>query len=344
MAPTATYKTPTESQVGWTLDHHIQERQRAHPNATGDFTALFQQIALAGKIIANRVRQAGLAGALGLTGDTNVQGEQVAKLDVFANRTMIRSLETGGHVCIMASEENEEPIAIPEHYPTGKYVVMFDPLDGSSNIDVNATIGTIFSVHRRVTVGKHGTVHDCLQRGSAQVAAGYIVYGSSTMLVYTTGDGVHAFTLDPSVGEFFLSHEDIRMPARGKLYSVNEGNYSKWTKGVQAWVDSLKKDDAATGRPYGSRYIGSLVADFHRTLLNGGVFAYPADSKNANGKLRLLYEAGPLAMIAEVAGGAAHTGEARVLDVNPETLHDRVPLFIGSKDDVADAVRFASER
>jgi fructose-1,6-bisphosphatase I len=339
---TPSTQVPPSQVIGWTLDRFIVERQRSAPQATGEFTGLFQQIALAGKIIASRVKQAGLAGILGLTGETNVQGENVAKLDVFANRAMIRCFEASGHVCIMASEENEEPIPVPPEYATGKYVLMFDPLDGSSNIDVNATIGTIFSVHRRVTVGKHGSLSDCLQRGSSQVAAGYVSYGSSTMLVYTTGDGVHGFTLDPTVGEFFLSHQNIRMPTRGKTYSVNEGNYSKWKPGVQKWVDHVKTPDKASGRPYGLRYIGSLVADFHRTLLNGGVFAYPADAKNPEGKLRLLYEASPLAFVAEAAGGSASTGTGRILDVQPRTLHERVPLYLGSKEDVEDAVRFVS--
>ncbi len=314
-------------------------RQRMHPQATGDFTVLFQQIALAGKMIASRVNQAGLAGELGLTGEVNVQGEEVQKLDDFANRTMIRVLEDGGQCCVLASEELDEHVPVPPEH-AGKYVVLFDPLDGSSNIDVNISIGTIFSIHRRVTPSGSGTVADCLQPGRQQVAAGYIVYGSSTMLVYTTGDGVHGFSLDPSVGEFFLSHENIRIPARGKTYSVNEGNTHNWETPMRSWVDWLKTPDKAEGRPYGARYVGTLVADFHRTLLRGGVFAYPGDKKNPAGKLRLLYEASPLAFIVEAAGGAASTGAVRVLDVVPTGLHQRVPLFIGSRDDVADAERF----
>jgi len=329
----------TTEMVGTTLDRHILQRQRAHPNATGDFTGLFQQISLAAKIIASRVKKAGLAGVLGLTGETNVQGEQVQKLDELANSTLIKCVEGGGHVCVIASEELEECVSVSPEL-SGKYVLLMDPLDGSSNIDVNISIGTVFSVHRRVTVGRHGGLADCLQRGSAQVAAGYVIYGSSTMLVYTTGDGVHGFTLDPTVGEFFLSHENIRLPKRGKTYSINEGNYSRWDERVRKWVDWIKTPDGETGRPYGSRYVGTLVADFHRTLLKGGVFAYPADSKNQSGKLRLLYEAAPLAFVAEAAGGAATTGSERVLDVVPTVLHQRVPLFIGSRDDVADAARF----
>ena len=330
---------PGTDQHGWTLERHIVERMRTTPHATGEFTQLFQQIALAGKIIASRVNQAGLAGMLGVTGAVNIQGEQVQRLDEFANRTIIRSVEAGGHVGLMASEEVDDPIPIPPGYPVGKYVLLFDPLDGSSNIDVNVSIGTIFSIHRRITPSNASpTIADCLQPGYKQVAAGYIIYGSSTMLVYTSGEGVHGFTLDPSVGEFFLSHENIRIPARGSIYSINEGNEANWHEGTRNWVKWLKTPDKANGRPYSQRYVGSLVADFHRTLLKGGVFAYPGDKKNKNGKLRLLYEAAPCAMIAEAAGGAASTGKQRILDIPATELHQRVPLIIGSHDDVADAV------
>jgi fructose-1,6-bisphosphatase I len=324
---------------GWTLERHLLEEQRTRPGATGEFTQLFQQLALAGKIVGSRVNQAGLAGVLGVTGEVNIQGERVQKLDVFANQALIHCLEAGGQVCLMASEEVDDPIPIPTQYPRGKYVLMFDPLDGSSNIDVNISIGTIFSVHRRVTQGDEPALQDCLQPGHKQVAAGYIIYGSSTMFVYTTGERVHGFTLDPSVGEFFLSHPDIRLPERGPIYSINEGNESKWSNKVQSWVRWLKTPDKASGRPYSSRYIGTLVADFHRTLLKGGVFAYPADNKNPNGKLRLLYEAAPLAFVARAAGGTASTGQQAILDVVPSELHQRVPLYIGSRLDVADAVR-----
>jgi fructose-1,6-bisphosphatase I len=336
----SSFGPPGADQLGWTLDRHILERQRSTPGATGDFTGLFQSIALAGRMIAARVHKAGLSDVLGRAGSTNVQGEEVQKLDVLANQIMIRCCEAGGHVCVMASEENEDIIPVPDPFPKGKYVLMFDPLDGSSNIDVCMSIGTIFSVHRRVTTSGPGTAVDCLQKGTEQVAAGYILYGSSTVLVYTTGDGVHGFTLDPLVGEFFLSHENIRVPARGSTYSVNEGNTIKWDRRVRDWVAYLKSAEAPGRKPYGHRYIGTLVADFHRTLLKGGVFAYPADDKNPQGKLRLLYECAPMAFIAEAAGGAASTGTERVLDIVPRTLHDRVPLFIGSKDDVADAERF----
>lgn len=330
----------TQDELGWTLDRHILERQRRTPGASGDFTGLFQAIALAGRVIASKVQKAGLADVLGATGAVNVQGETVQKLDELANKILVRCVEAGGHVCVMASEEDEAIIPIPAQYPAGKYVLMFDPLDGSSNIDVNISIGTIFSIHRRVSASGPGTEADCLQVGSKQVAAGYIIYGSSTMLVYTTGDGVHGFTLDPLVGEFFLSHENIRIPARGSTYSINEGNRGVWTKGVTEWIDTLKSERAPGGKPYGQRYVGTLVADFHRTLLRGGVFAYPADRKSPGGKLRLLYECSPMAFIAEAAGGAASTGRGRVLDVEPKALHDRVPLFIGSKDDVRDAEQF----
>jgi fructose-1,6-bisphosphatase I len=324
---------------GWTFERHILEEQRTHPDATGELTTLFQQLALATKIIGSRVNQAGLAGVLGVTGETNVQGEHVTKLDVFANNALIHCLEAGGQVCLMASEEVDDPIPIPTDYPRGKYVLMFDPLDGSSNIDVNVSIGTIFSVHKRVTAGDEPAISDCLQPGYKQVAAGYVIYGSSTMFVYTTGQRVHGFTLDPTVGEFFLSHPNIQMPARGKIYSINEGNESKWDPKVRDWVRWMKTPDKASGRPYSGRYVGTLVADFHRTLLKGGIFAYPADANNPNGKLRLLYEASPMAFVARAAGGNASTGAQDILDVVPTELHQRVPLYIGSRDDVAEAVK-----
>jgi fructose-1,6-bisphosphatase I len=333
-------ETDKPDMYGWTLERHILEEQRAHAGATGEFTRLFQQLALAGKIVGSRVNQAGLAGVLGVTGEVNVQGERVQKLDVFANQALIHCTQHGGQVCLMASEEVDDPIPIPTGYPRGKYVLMFDPLDGSSNIDVNISIGTIFGVHRRVTRGSdQPALRDCLQPGYKQVAAGYIIYGSSTMFVYSTGQRVHGFTLDPSVGEFFLSHPNIEIPRRGSMYSVNEGNESKWNPKVRDWVRWLKTPDKAGGRPYSSRYIGTLVADFHRTLLKGGIFAYPADDKNPNGKLRLLYEAAPMAFLARAAGGAASTGAQAILDVVPTELHQRVPLYIGSHDDVDDAVR-----
>lgn len=329
----------TENPVGWTLERHVLEQQLRSPGATGEFTKLFQQLALAGKVIGSRVNRAGLMDVIGAAGGKNVQGETVQKLDLVANQALISILEAGGQVCLMGSEEIEDPIPIPTKFPKGHYILMFDPLDGSSNIDVNASIGTIFSVlRRRSPDDADPTLDDCLQPGTEQVAAGYIIYGSSTMFVYTAGDGVHGFTLDPTVGEFFLSHPNMRIPERGTIYSVNEGNTGKWSQPVRDWVQWLKSDAAPGGKPYGQRYIGTLVSDFHRTLLKGGIFAYPADVNNADGKLRLLYEASPMALIAKQAGGAASTGTREVLDVVPNQLHQRVPLYIGSKLDVEDAV------
>lgn len=328
-------------QRGITIERHILEQQRAVTAATGDLSGLLQQIALASKLIHAKVNQAGLADILGLTGERNVQGEEVQKLDEFANAIMIRCCEAGGHLCCMASEEVEELIQIPDQFQTGKYVLMFDPLDGSTNIDINISIGTIFAIHRRVTTGRHGTITDCLQKGTALVAAGYIIYGSSTMLVYATGGGVHGFTLDPSVGEYFLSHPNIQMPKSGKTYSVNDANYTKWDPRLQRFVDGLRQP-SGEGKLRSSRYVGTLVADFHRTLLKGGLFMYPGEVGKPEGKLRLLYECSPMAFLAEQAGGAASDGKGRVLDIVPKKLHQRTPIFIGSPDDVASVVRAIS--
>jgi fructose-1,6-bisphosphatase I len=313
------------------------EQQKHYPGATGDFTSLLTQIALAAKIISREVNKAGLVNILGFTGEKNVQGEAVKKLDVFANEKMIEALTYSGRVCVMGSEEEAEPITLPPEVPRGHYVVLFDPLDGSSNIEAAITIGTIFSIHRRLSSGPDGTLEDLLQPGRQQVAAGYVVYGSSTMMVYTTGNGVDGFTLDPSVGEFLLSHPNIRTPERGNTYSANEGNYQYWHPDVQRYMDYIHEKDPASKRPYASRYVGSLVADFHRTLLYGGVFLYPADSKDPktpSGKLRLLYEASPLAMVIQAAGGKGSTGTENILDVQPQKLHQRVPLVIGSRAEV----------
>ena len=311
------------------------------PEATGDITGLFQQFMLAAKIIGSRVSKAGLSDILGRTGTTNVQGEQVQKLDDFANRIIVQTVEAGGHVCVMGSEEVEEPITIPPEYPQGKYVLQFDPLDGSGNIDINASIGTIFSIHRRVTEPGQGTLEDLLQKGTEIVAAGYVIYGSSNMLVYSTGDQVDGFTYDPGVGEFFLSHPNIRIPERGGIYSINEGNYHNWSEGTQKWVDWIKTP-SDTKKAYRLRYIGAMVAGLHRTLLRGGIFVYPPDVKNKKGKLRLLYEASPMAFLVEAAGGAASDGTQRILDIEPHELHQRTPVFMGSTDDVADALRFVN--
>ncbi len=330
-----------ESAIGTTLERHLLDRQRRMPQATGDFTGLFQQISLAAKIIGSRVSRAGLSGILGRTGTTNVQGEQVQKLDDFANRTIVSTVEAGGHVCVMGSEEVEEPIGVPSQYPQGKYVLQFDPLDGSGNIDINASIGTIFSIHRRLTPeGEPGTLRDLLQPGNDIVASGYVIYGSSNMLVYSTGDQVDGFTYDPGVGEFFLSHPNIRVPKRGGIYSINEGNYHRWDEGIRRWVDWVKSPSDGK-KAYRLRYIGAMVADLHRTLLRGGIFVYPSDSKNQSGKLRLLYEAAPMAFLVEAAGGAASDGTRRILTIEPNALHQRTPVFMGSTDDVEDALRFA---
>jgi len=312
----------------------LVDAERRHPEATGAFTSLLHDIALAAKVIGREVNKAGLVDILGAAGNENVHGELVQKLDVFANNVIYRALDHTGLVACLASEENETFIPIPDKFPSGEYVVIYDPLDGSSNIDVNVSIGTIFSIHRKISKGERGTLEDCLQPGRSQVAAGYILYGSSTMLVYTTGAGVHGFTLDPSIGEFILSHPDLRMPEPPKkVYSVNEAYYARWTLGQQKLVTHLK-----TTGGFGSRYIGSLVADFHRTLLQGGLFMYPGESENPVGKLRLQYEASPMAMIAEQAGGRASTGTMDVMDVQPDSLHQRIPLYMGSKSfvDLAD--------
>jgi len=329
-----------------TIERHILDQQRFFPRATGEFTYLLYDIALAAKIISREVSKAGLAEILGLAGEVNVQGEQVMKLDVFANETMIRMNDHTGRLCAMSSEENPDVIPIPERFPCGKYVLIFDPLDGSANIDVNVSVGTIFSIHRKVSDGRQGTLEDFLHIGYKQVEAGYILYGSSTMMVYTTGQRVHGFTLDPSVGEFLLSHPNIQIPSRGKYYSVNEGNYHYWSEGVRRYVDCLKASDEATGRPYSGRYIGTLVADFHRNLLAGGLFMYPADTRDPEkprGKLRLLYEAAPLAFIVEQAGGRASDGTQDIMHIQPESLHQRVPLFIGSREGVDEAEQFIRE-
>ncbi|MFQ5639905.1 MAG: class 1 fructose-bisphosphatase [bacterium] len=323
-----------------TIERHISEIQRRFPQATGEFSALLNDLALAAKIIGKEVNKAGLVDILGFTGDTNVHGEQVQKLDEYADSIIFRALDHTGRLCVMASEEREEIIPIPEKFPTGNYVLLYDPLDGSSNIDANVSIGTIFSIYRKCSDSERGTVEDCIRQGAEQIAAGYVIYGSSTMLVFTTGNGVHGFTYDPSVGEFFLSHNDIKIPNRGKIYSVNEGNTQRWEEGTKNYVNYLKQVDKETNRPYSSRYIGSLVADFHRNLLYGGIFLYPTDKKNPNGKLRLMYEANPLAFVVEQAGGYASDGQQRILDKIPESIHQKTALIIGSHDDVREAEDF----
>jgi fructose-1,6-bisphosphatase I len=330
-----------------TIERFIFDQEHRYPEATGELSNLLYDIALAAKIIAAAIRRAGLVNILGTANARNVQGEEQQKLDVIANETIKNCLNHTGRVCVMGSEEDEDIIPVPPEYPVGKYAILFDPLDGSSNIDVNSAVGTIFSIYRRVSMEGRGTVSDVLQPGCKQVAAGYVMYGSSTMLVYTTGQGVHGFTLDPTIGEFLLSHPRIVTPRIGRYYSVNESNFGRWDKAMQSAVRGLKGEVPELMRPKNSRYIGSLVADFHRNLIAGGIFLYPADSNNPNGKLRLLYEASPMAFIAEQAEGSATDGMNRILDIMPAGLHQRTPLVIGSRLDVgfvADALRRSASR
>ncbi|MFQ5949405.1 MAG: class 1 fructose-bisphosphatase [Nitrospiria bacterium] len=317
--------------LGCTLTQFLIEQQRKYAEATGEFTGLLADIVTAAKVISREVNKAGLIDILGYRGEKNVHGERVQKLDIFANDVFIQTLDHTGHLIGIASEEMEGIHQTAQGYPKGKYVLLMDPLDGSSNIDVNISIGSIFSIFRRKSSGREAMMEDFLQPGRLQVCAGYIIYGSSTMLVYSTGYGVHGFTLDPSIGEFLLSHEDIRIPSRGAIYSINEGYASHWDDGVRRYIETVKNEKKT------ARYVGSLVADFHRNLLRGGIFLYPANCKSPEGKLRLLYEASPLAFIAEQAGGNASTGHCPILDVLPEKLHQRIPLIIGSKEDVAQA-------
>lgn len=325
-----------------TIERHILEEQRQYPDATGVLTQLLYDIALAGKVIASRTTRAGLAEILGKTEEINIQGEVVQKLDRFADLIMYRLNDHTGRLAVLASEENEHPLPIPKKYPCGKYVLLYDPLDGSSNIDYNLPIGTIFSIYRRKTEEGPGTLEDCLQPGQQQVAAGYILYGSSTMLVYSAGHGVQGFTLDPSVGEFLLSHPNICIPEHYSYFSVNLGRLIYWSEGVKRYTDYLQGSDGQI-EPLSLRYVGSLVADFHRTLLAGGVFYYPADSlvtKKTKGKLRLTYEAAPLAFLAQQAGGYASNGDQNILDLQPTRLHQRTPLFIGNRALVEKAEEF----
>lgn len=326
-----------------TIERHILDEQRFYPEATGELTALLYDIALAGKIIASHTNRAGLVEILGQAGDlVNIQGEIVQRLDVFADETIFRLNDHTGRLAVMASEEHEDILAIPEEFPTGKYVLLYDPLDGSSNIDYNVSIGTIFTIFRRKTESGPGQLEDCLQQGRSVVASGYLLYGASTMLVYTTGHGVHGFTLDPSVGEFLLSHPNIRIPEQPKYYSANQGNERKWSEGVRRYIRRLQGIDS--DKPgLSARYVGSLVADFHRNLLAGGVYCYPGEvsgSGKPTGKLRLLYEAIPLAYIVEQAGGYASNGHQNVLDVQPTQLHQRTPLFIGNRSLVEQAEEY----
>ena len=325
-----------------TLVQHLQHQQKLL-GATGEFTTLMNEILVAAKIISLEVNKAGIGGdMLGVTGNINVHGEEVQKLDEFANSTFANIVEKSGTVCAITSEEMEEPVIVPEE-KAGKYIFMMDPLDGSSNIDVNVSIGTIFSIYQKKSPGIPVTKDDLLQKGADQIAGGYILYGSSTMFIYSSGNGVHGFTLDPSIGEFFLSHPDMKIPTQGNIYSVNEGNQIIWDDKQVNIVNYFKEFDVTTKRPYKGRYIGSMVSDFHRTLLKGGIFMYPKDNKNPSGKLRFSFEASPLAFIVENAGGRASTGKERILDIVPSDIHQCVPLYIGSCADVKIAESFLKD-
>jgi fructose-1,6-bisphosphatase I len=326
-----------------TLGEFIIERQADFPYAKGELSSLLSDISIAAKIVNREVNKAGLVNILGEAGSDNIQGESQKKLDVFANEQFLAALASGGECAGVASEENDEIILFDGPSSSGKYIVAMDPLDGSSNIDVNVSVGTIFSIYRRKTKNGPATVDDFLQFGSDQVAAGYIVYGSSTMLVYTTGNGVNGFTLDPSIGEFCLSHPNMRIPKGGNIYSVNQGNFVHFPEGVKRYIKNLQIDDKASKKPYTLRYIGSLVSDFHRNLIKGGIYIYPTTLASPKGKLLLMYEANPMAMIIEQAGGKATDGFQDILEIEPNDIHQRVPLFVGSEDMVDESMRFMRE-
>ena len=327
-----------------TLGQFIIERQDDFPYAKGELSRLLRDIGIASKIVNREVNKAGLADILGDHGTMNVQGEGQKKLDVYANEQFIKALSYGGECCAVASEENEDLVSIDSPVSqNAKYVVAIDPLDGSSNIDVNVSIGTIFAIYRRKSTGKVVSHDDFLQKGTEQVAAGYVTYGSSTMLVYTTGKGVNGFTLDPSIGEYCLSHPDMKIPESGAIYSINEGNYVHFPEGVKKYIKYCQEEDKDTRRPYSTRYIGSLVSDFHRNMIKGGIYIYPSTAKSPRGKLRLIYECNPLAFIVEQAGGVASDGERRILDIQPESLHQRTPFYIGSAEMVRKAVEMVKQ-
>lgn len=325
-----------------TLGEFIVEKQHDFPHASGELSSLLASIRLAAKIVNREINKAGLADITGASGNDNIQGEEQQKLDVYANDKFKAALEARDQVCGVASEEEDEAVAFnKELNQNAKYVVLMDPLDGSSNIDVNVSVGTIFSIYRRISpVGGPPTAEDFLQPGHKQVAAGYVIYGSSTMLVYTTGNCVNGFTYDPSIGSFCLSHENMRIPEQGKIYSINEGNYIRFPTGVKKYIKYCQESVPEDNRPYTSRYIGSLVADFHRNLLKGGIYLYPSTQSHPNGKLRLLYECNPMALLIEQAGGLATDGRQRILDIKPTELHQRVPFFVGSKQMVEKVSQF----
>jgi len=325
-----------------TLIEFINDKQGDFPYASGEFSRLLNDLGIAAKIVNREINKAGLADIMGYHGDKNVQGEDQKKLDVYANNEFIKALKHGGMVCAVASEENEYLVTYDnELCNNGKYIIAMDPLDGSSNIEVNVSIGTIFAIYRRKTKpGGPGTMEDALQPGTEMAAAGYVIYGSSTMLVYTTGKGVNGFTYDPSVGLFLLSHPEMTIPEHGNIYSVNEANYIYFPEGVKEYIRYCQEDDPDTLRPYTTRYIGSLVSDFHRNLIRGGIYMYPGTKKRKDGKLRLLYECNPIAMLAEQAGGKASDGFRRIMEIEPESLHQRTPFFVGSKSMVEKAEYF----
>ncbi len=325
-----------------TLNEFIILRQADFPYAKGELSPLLYHIGVAAKMVNKKVNKAGLVDILGEAGETNIQGEEQKKLDVFADQNFIAALRASGECCGIVTEENKEIITFYEHLTKdAKYIVCMDPLDGSSNIDVNVSIGTIFSIYLRVSPrGTRAVEEDFLQEGNKQVAAGYILYGSSTVMVYTTGRGVNGFTLDPSIGEFCLSHPDIKTPTSGKIYSINEGNYIKFPAGVKQYIKYCQERDKDTNRPFTSRYIGSLVADFHRNMLKGGIFLYPETENTPKGKLRLIYECNPIAFLAEQAGGKASDGKQRILDIKPESLHQRIPFYTGSSEMVKKVEEF----
>ena len=324
-----------------TLEQFIIENQLVYQESTGSFSRLLRDISVAAKLVNWHMRRAGIVDVFGSTGEINVQGEVQQVMDALAHKEFVRALRRGGECCLIGSEEHSEAIPIRAGVESeGKYIVLLDPLDGSSNIEVNVSVGTIFSIYKLPEGVTEPSVEHALQPGEYQVAAGYVVYGSSTILVYTTGHGVNGFTLDPAIGEFLLTHPNIRTPRDGRMYSINEGNYESFDSGLKKYIKWMQEENPEEGRPLSTRYIGSFVADFHRNLLKGGLYMYPATQKNVNGKLRLMYEANPLAFIAEQAGGAASTGHKRIMEINPEKLHQRTPLYIGSPDMVRTAEEF----
>ncbi|MGF7039204.1 class 1 fructose-bisphosphatase [Mucilaginibacter lappiensis] len=327
-----------------TLGQFIIEKQADHPFAKGELSRLLRDIGIAAKIVNREVNKAGLMDILGQAGSTNIQGENQQKLDIYANEQFISALKSGGECCIVASEENEEIVMLDTDVSLdAKYIVAIDPLDGSSNIDVNVSVGTIFSIYRRQSTEGRATLEDVLQRGVKQVAAGYIIYGTSTMLVYTTGKGVNGFTLDPSIGEFCLSHPEMQIPKTGHIYSINEGYYVHFPQGVKSYIKYCQVEDEATHRPYSSRYVGSMIADLHRSMIKGGIFIYPVTAATPGGKLRLVYECNPMSFIIEQAGGRATDGKTRILELEVTSLHQRTPIFIGSEQMVLKAEEFMAD-